>query len=198
MSNTNCLEGIKCPKCASLEPFRLSATTIVKVYDEGTDRTEDFDWDGNFCECGQCGYSSELWEFQNVSAPQSKPPLLTSIVSFRCLVDSMVRCAGAPDAIAEMMKDITTFRAQIYVPRDCKEARGVFHDLSAKYNCDIPLVCILSDKDWMILSNSNTQDHPERISFAAKSTWTVLTKNGVKTLGDIFDSFTKGEEDGKT
>ncbi len=62
--NTNCLDGMRCPKCGSLEPMYISATCTVKVYDDGTDETGDFDWDKNSsCTCGLCGFDGLVAAF---------------------------------------------------------------------------------------------------------------------------------------
>ena len=44
MTNTNCLEDIKCPACGNEEEFRIAAKTIFTVTDEGTDATAT--WNG--------------------------------------------------------------------------------------------------------------------------------------------------------
>jgi len=62
--NTNCLAGMKCPKCGSLAPFNIQAFCMVTVFDNGTEDAENFDWDENsFCSCPKCGYSESIREF---------------------------------------------------------------------------------------------------------------------------------------
>jgi len=54
--NTNCLTGMRCPTCGSLEPFTIYATCTVEVWDEGTDVGHDYEWDAmNYCRCHDCG-----------------------------------------------------------------------------------------------------------------------------------------------
>jgi hypothetical protein len=67
MSNENCLEGMQCPKCESLEPFVIEITTHVKVWDEGTDITTGHqEWDHNsYCGC-PCGFSGKVSDFSEV------------------------------------------------------------------------------------------------------------------------------------
>jgi hypothetical protein len=63
--NNNCLEGKACPKCGSLEPFYITAQTLVTVFDDGTGDTQDFEWDDNsYCSCQACGFSGVLKDFQ--------------------------------------------------------------------------------------------------------------------------------------
>ena len=35
--NTNCLSGMQCPKCGSLEPFGIEVTMVVTMSDDGTE-----------------------------------------------------------------------------------------------------------------------------------------------------------------
>ena len=65
MSNSNCLEGMACPKCKSEEPFRIEMKSMIKIYDEGTDHHEDTEWDENsYCECCECDYHGKVKDFQ--------------------------------------------------------------------------------------------------------------------------------------
>jgi hypothetical protein len=45
MTNTNCLEGIRCPDCGNEESFRIAAKTIVTVTDDGIEDHGDMEWD---------------------------------------------------------------------------------------------------------------------------------------------------------
>lgn len=64
MENTNCLEGFRCPRCGSLEPFRIEITTTATVWDEGSGDTEDHEWDGSiYCECVCCPYHGKVADF---------------------------------------------------------------------------------------------------------------------------------------
>ena len=36
-AHSNCLHGMRCPRCNSLEPFAIGITTTVRFYDEGSD-----------------------------------------------------------------------------------------------------------------------------------------------------------------
>jgi hypothetical protein len=66
MPNTNCLEGIRCPRCGYEDEFDIDATCTVTVTDEGTsDRGHDYEWgESNHCFCKQCCYGGELRTFK--------------------------------------------------------------------------------------------------------------------------------------
>jgi len=54
MTNTNCLEGMRCPKCASHGPFRIAVKVVVLMHDDGfyTDTMNDADWGSDaYCQC---------------------------------------------------------------------------------------------------------------------------------------------------
>ena len=70
MVNTNCLEGMQCPKCQSLEPFIITAMVSVLVYDEGTeDLMDGYEWeDSAACECEKCNYRATQKDFANGGA----------------------------------------------------------------------------------------------------------------------------------
>ena len=53
--NSNCLEGIECPRCGSQGPFRIACTSIADVEDDGTGDHESIEWnDHSYCECKHC------------------------------------------------------------------------------------------------------------------------------------------------
>lgn len=55
MANTNCLEGMQCPKCGSLEPFNIEVKAMARVYDNGTEDFREAQWDDmGYCECAEC------------------------------------------------------------------------------------------------------------------------------------------------
>jgi hypothetical protein len=55
MTNTNCLENIKCPACGNEESFRIAAKTIVTVTDDGIGDHSDMEWDDDsYADCTQC------------------------------------------------------------------------------------------------------------------------------------------------
>ena len=66
MANTNCLEGMACPKCQSEGPFKIEITTWMMVYDDGTDyQGGDTEWESeSACGCAVCGYVATVKEFE--------------------------------------------------------------------------------------------------------------------------------------
>jgi hypothetical protein len=65
MSNTNCLQGMQCPKCESLEPFAIEVTTTFRVFDDGTDdQIGNTNWEeDSYCECCQCVFAGTVKDF---------------------------------------------------------------------------------------------------------------------------------------
>jgi hypothetical protein len=65
MPNTNCLEGIRCPKCGHEDSFKVEVTVLVLVEDEGvTDDLSGSEWDeDHYCECWECAYSATIKDF---------------------------------------------------------------------------------------------------------------------------------------
>lgn len=65
MTNANCLEGIRCPACGNEDRFRIAATSIFTVTDDGTGDHGDVEWhDGSFTECAGCSRSGILKDFR--------------------------------------------------------------------------------------------------------------------------------------
>ena len=73
MANTNCLFGMRCPKCGSLEPFAIEVTTTMRVFDEGTDdQLGDNHWeDDSYCECCACNFAATVAVF-TISADKAE------------------------------------------------------------------------------------------------------------------------------
>lgn len=56
--NTNCLEGIKCPKCGNEDEFVISVVAHATVTDDGFRKMQGGDWDDDssiWCRCGADG-----------------------------------------------------------------------------------------------------------------------------------------------
>ena len=57
MSNDNVLEGMRCPRCGSEEPFYIEVTMLVTVYDSGTEQSKygDSGWGHeSYATCVEC------------------------------------------------------------------------------------------------------------------------------------------------
>jgi hypothetical protein len=64
MTNTNCLENIKCPNCGNEESFRIAAKTIATVTNDGTEDYGDLEWDDDsYAECTECHRHGILKDF---------------------------------------------------------------------------------------------------------------------------------------
>lgn len=67
MANTNCLQGMRCPKCGSYAPFQIHAQVWVIAYDDDVmlDDSPDIEWsDTSWCTCKNCGFADEVWKFK--------------------------------------------------------------------------------------------------------------------------------------
>ena len=63
--NSNCLEGMECPKCKQHETFHISTEVWVEVQDTGTeDLQQDYEWDKkNPCKCPECNFEGTIKTF---------------------------------------------------------------------------------------------------------------------------------------
>ena len=64
--NTNCLEGMRCPRCGSYEPFTIYGVTgNAVVYDDGTEEVVGIEWkEDTECKCGRCEFDGLVREFK--------------------------------------------------------------------------------------------------------------------------------------
>jgi hypothetical protein len=71
-SNSNCLQGMQCPKCKSLEPFAIEVTITFKLFDEGTDdQVSGTEWkDDAYCECCECVFTGTVKDFTIADAKE--------------------------------------------------------------------------------------------------------------------------------
>jgi hypothetical protein len=78
MTNTNCLEGVKCPQCGNEDEFRIAVTTMATVTDDGGEVEHgDMKWDDtSYAECTSCDKYGTLSDFkaQREASPDSSPP----------------------------------------------------------------------------------------------------------------------------
>ena len=69
--NTNCLEGLACPKCGQAEMLKISAHCVVEVTDDGTGDAANFEWyDEDNASCPSCHYFGTLATFRTTSEAQ--------------------------------------------------------------------------------------------------------------------------------
>lgn len=68
MTNTNCLEGVKCPACGNEDRFRISVTIDAIVTDGGAEPADNNHWDWNGesdCRCCNCGHYGKFKDFKH-------------------------------------------------------------------------------------------------------------------------------------
>ena len=64
--NTNCLEGMACPKCGQEQALLIVVTSWVTMTDDGTDGMADTEWDESSpCQCPECDHFGVAHEFFN-------------------------------------------------------------------------------------------------------------------------------------
>ena len=72
MTNSNCLEGIACPKCGNDGMIFIEAMTLTVVTDDGAEAFGDMEWNGDsYAECPGCQHCGTLDEFRIVAANES-------------------------------------------------------------------------------------------------------------------------------
>ena len=65
MTNTNCLESIKCPACGNEDSFRIAARTIATVCDDGVEDHTEMEWDDDsYADCTKCCHHGTLKDFK--------------------------------------------------------------------------------------------------------------------------------------
>ncbi len=70
MTNTNCLENIKCPSCGNEESFRIAAKTMATVTDDGVEDHTEMEWDDDsYADCTKCCWHGALKDFTVRSDP---------------------------------------------------------------------------------------------------------------------------------
>ena len=63
--NTNCLEGMKCPKCGNEGQLNISVLGCAEVTDDGIQSTYDFEWDKDSgCSCPVCFHDGKVSDYQ--------------------------------------------------------------------------------------------------------------------------------------
>ena len=74
MTNTNCLEGIRCPRCSQEDRFFISGCAQFEVTDDGSDAVGDHEWDeGSSTRCPECNLTAPLKDFREGPALPPDP-----------------------------------------------------------------------------------------------------------------------------
>jgi hypothetical protein len=81
MTNTNCLEGVKCPACGNEDRLLIAAHVIAEVTDDGADIASPkygggFEWDDDsYARCPECDREGALRDFRGIPpAPTENRP----------------------------------------------------------------------------------------------------------------------------
>ena len=78
-ANTNCLAGMACPSCKNEGPFKIAATALFTIHDDGTGAFGDVEYDdGSYCACPQCDFDGIVWDFKKGDQSTDKFPILLS------------------------------------------------------------------------------------------------------------------------
>lgn len=67
MTATNCLQGIRCPKCKQEDIFVVEMMANFTLTDDGVEQDGDTHWDDNSpmsCDNSSCNYSGKAAEFK--------------------------------------------------------------------------------------------------------------------------------------
>jgi hypothetical protein len=131
MTNTNCLENIKCPACGNEESFRIAAKTIATVTDDGTEEHGDMEWDDDsYAECTACPRHGTLKDFtvrrDLEPASVKRSPTIWQDDYTRQFYDAP---GGYPDAaidFIEIRSDVTEagWHTVAYVPAGWPDAKA--------------------------------------------------------------------------
>jgi hypothetical protein len=66
MTNSNCLEGVRCPQCGQEKRFLITATITCDVTDDGSEPAGDHCWDDDsLTHCPGCECQGPLKEFRS-------------------------------------------------------------------------------------------------------------------------------------
>jgi hypothetical protein len=65
MSNTNCMEGLRCPSCKQEDGLRIECIVVCKVTNDGIAPSGDLDFtDGSWCHCPACEHEGTVKDFR--------------------------------------------------------------------------------------------------------------------------------------
>jgi hypothetical protein len=65
MSNSNCLDGLRCPRCGQEDRLDIVARVMCRVTDDGSEPFGDHDWDDDsVAVCPGCGCDGRLGDFR--------------------------------------------------------------------------------------------------------------------------------------
>ena len=105
--NTNCLAGLRCPKCQSYGPYRIACTTYVRMFDDGSDSSTGVDWSPESqCRCSECNHAATVQDFTVLDEDEEQS--LLNALTMQCygdekymrdtLLEHVIRREGRPFA----------------------------------------------------------------------------------------------------
>jgi Zn ribbon nucleic-acid-binding protein len=83
MTNTNCLEGVRCPVCANEDTFFIEIRALATLTDAGVEESDDHEWDDTgYTQCPECREEGTLAHFRTpeVDAPRALRNVLRLVV----------------------------------------------------------------------------------------------------------------------
>ena len=78
--NTNCLEGLACPKCGQDQTLEITGSAVFHVHDDGTEGYEDVEYDMNSptaCPGPECDFDGDLGDFRVKEVAKATMPTIT-------------------------------------------------------------------------------------------------------------------------
>ncbi len=107
MANTNCLEGLACPKCGNDGRLYIHGMSVFEVFDDGTARHWNVEWDDDshtVCPISDCKFEGKLGEFRDPPVKQQALTitkdealhLMKSHVEPWAVVDRLAKRLGIP------------------------------------------------------------------------------------------------------
>ena len=136
MSNTNCLENIRCPECGQKDEFKIEATTLMVVTDDGTevDRYAETKWTkGSYICCPECERVGTVAEF----TVKERSPRIPADEQEAFAMAFMVGYMGeAPDELVHAFPDEEEWRN---VPGFISSEHA--HAWKRGYDCGVAFFC---------------------------------------------------------
>ena len=111
MTNTNCLEGIRCPACGREDRFKITALVTCLVTDNGSEPVGDHDWDDDSStHCAVCGFDGKLKTFRRRNRLPPDPDNMNgsraewAAVALRAFMDATR--TDEEDALGDLLTDL--------------------------------------------------------------------------------------------
>jgi hypothetical protein len=113
MTNTNCLEGIRCPQCGQEDRFMIASKIIAEVTDDGAEVASPmygigFEWDDDsYCRCPECDFEGTLNDFRNLPPdPDGKNDDRAAWAAAALATFMQVTGSEKEDALGDLLTDL--------------------------------------------------------------------------------------------